>query len=62
MPQSLYNNNAIMLNMKGGKIEYVDEWMMDYSNIPWERGIRTRTKMDEEVDKILKEVFEDDTF
>ena len=51
-----------MLNMKGGKIEYVDEWMMDYSNIPWERGIRTRTKMDEEVDKILKEVFEDDTF
>jgi len=58
MPQSLYNNNAIMLNMKGGN----NEWMMDYSNIPWERGIRTRTKMDEEVDKILKEVFEDDTF
>jgi len=47
-----------MLNMKGGN----NEWMMDYSNIPWRKGICIRTKMDEKIDEILKEVFEDDIF
>ena len=38
--------------------EYVDVWTVDYSSIPWEKGIHLKTKFVREVEKVLKEVLE----
>jgi len=38
--------------------EYVDEWVIDYSCIPWKKGICLKTKYIKEVEKVLKEVLE----
>jgi len=38
--------------------EYVDEWVIDYSCIPWEKGVRIKTGFVREVEKVLKEVLE----